>query len=300
MRRQRAGRALTAVGAIGAVLTLVAGVIAFVLVGRFHRSADESLGVTVQALDTIDGTIRVSKDVVDSVADGLDAVGETITTVQGSTGALNTTLDTLKTLVDTTLPTAIDGVQSALPTIKTVAGTIDSALKGLSSIPFGPDYKPAVPFADTIQQLIDALAPLDTNLTSMGTTIDGLSTTIDQLDGNLTDITTALAGIRADVDTAKSELDSYSAVAANARNVAATARADLRTDIAWMRVLVVLLTLALLIAQGLTVVVGRLVTVDGPWLDEADPAARTGQPANVSSPASAALRGPDDDETPVP
>ena len=54
---------------------------------------------------------------------------------------MGTTLDTLKTLVATTLPTAIDGVESALPTIKTVAGTIDAALKGVSSIPFGPGLR---------------------------------------------------------------------------------------------------------------------------------------------------------------
>ena len=71
-------------GAIGAVLTLVAGVIAFVLVGRLHRSVDRAWSVTVEALDTIDGTITVvSKDVVDSVAAGLDAIGDTMSTVQG-------------------------------------------------------------------------------------------------------------------------------------------------------------------------------------------------------------------------
>ncbi len=146
-RRRRIGQVLTVVGAVGVVFTLIAAVIAFVLVGRLHESVDESLALTVQALDTIDGSLDVSKAVVDSVADGLDAIGNTIATVQDSTGAVAGTLDTLKTLVGTTLPTAISGVQTVLPTIKTVAGTIDTALKGVSRIPFGPNYEPDVPFA---------------------------------------------------------------------------------------------------------------------------------------------------------
>ena len=110
MNRRRLGRTLTVLGAVGMVLTLVAAVIAFVLVGSMHDSIDESLAVTVDALDTIDGTIEVSRQVIESVAEALDAVGDTVTTLDESTGAVSGTLDELQTFVGTTLPTAIDGI----------------------------------------------------------------------------------------------------------------------------------------------------------------------------------------------
>jgi hypothetical protein len=283
-RRQRLGRALTILGAVGVVLTLVAGIIAFVLVGRIQHSVDENLAVTVDALETIDGTIEVSRQVVDSIGAALDAVGDTVTTVGDSTSAMGDTLATLQEFVGTTLPQTIDGVQNVLPTIKDVAGTIDTALTGVSNIPFGPDYRPDVPFADTIQQLIDTLDPLDTDLQAMGTNLDGLQTTIDQLGDDLTGIQTALDGIRSDVDRAESELDRYAAVTAEAQRVAEDTRDGLATDMAWMRVLVVVLALALLATQVLTVLVGRLAVDDGSAADCSDD-----QPAvNASSPAASA------------
>ena len=292
-RRPQLGRALTVLGAVGVVLTLAAGIVAFVLVGRIHHSVDENLAVTIDALETIDGTVEVSQQVVDSIGEALDSVGDTITTIQDSTATMSDTLATLHDFVGTTLPQAIDGVQNVLPTIKGVAGTIDTALSGVSKIPFGPDYRPDVPFADTIQQLIDTLDPLDTDLQAMGTNLDGLQTTIDQLGGDLTGIQTALDGIRSDVDTARSELVRYSAVTADARRVAQDTRDGLATDVVWMRILVVILALALLATQALTVFVGRLAIGD-----EVAPA--VDQPAaNASSPAASA-EPPDDEPTPVP
>ena len=279
-RRRRFGQALTVMGAVGMVLTLVAAIVAFVLVGSLHESIDQSLAVTVDALDTIDGTLTVSREVVDSVADALDAVGATVSTLGESTGAVTGTLDALHGFVGTTLPTAIDGIQNALPTIKTVAGTIDAALDGVSRIPFGPNYQPTVPFADTIQQLIDSLAPLDTDLSSLGTNLAGLQTAVEGIGGNLDAIELALSGMRTDVDSAKAELDRYAAVTADAREVAASARDDLQRDVTWMRVLVVIVALALLTTQALTVFVGRLA------VDEQGGPAQWA--ANASSPAASA------------
>jgi hypothetical protein len=259
MNVARLGRVLTTMGAVAIALTVVAAIVAFALVGNLRDSVDESLAVTVEALDTIDGTVSLSKQVVDSVAASLDAVGDTISTVKDSTGDVNATLTTLHEFVGSTLPAAIDGIQNALPTIKTVAGTIDSALEGVSRIPFGPDYQPEIPFADTIQQLIDRLAPLDTDLQTMGTNLDELLTAIDQLDTDLTAVQTALNSIRDDVHSAKAELDRYATVTGEARRVADDARDDLQRDVLWMRVLVIVGALALLTTQALTVIVGRLL-----------------------------------------
>ena len=286
--RAKLGRALTILGAIGIVLTLVAGVIAFVLVGRLHHSIDQSLEVAVEAIDSVDGTITISKDVVDAVGGALDAVADTVSTVESSSDAVAGTLDTLHTFVTSNLPTAIDGVEGVLPTIKTVAGTIDSALKGLSRIPLAPDYSPEVPFADSIQQLTDALAPLSTDLESLGTNIADLKTTVDGLNTDFTTITTAIDGIRDQVTAAQTQLDLYQSVTQNAKQVATDAQHDLHSDIIWTRLLVVVLALALLATQALTVLVGRLVTETSGEDQEA---------ANASSPAASAEPPPDDGST---
>ena len=284
--RAKLGRALTVLGAVGIVLTLVAGVIAFVLVGRLHHSIDQSLEVAVEAIDSVDGTITISKDVVDTVSAALDAVADTVSTVESSSDAVAGTLDTLHTFVTSNLPTAIDGVEGVLPTIKNVAGTIDSALKGLSRIPLAPDYSPEVPFADSIQQLSDALAPLGTDLESLGTNIADLKTTVDGLDTDFSGITTAIDGIRDQVTAAQTQLDLYQSVTQNAKQVATQAQEDLHRDIIWTRVLVIVLALALLATQALTVLVGRLVM---------ETSGEDHDAANASSPAASAEPPPDDD-----
>jgi uncharacterized protein YoxC len=161
-------------------------------------------------------------------------------------------------------------VNQVLPTIADAAHAMDTALRDLSKLPFGPNYNPSVAFDQAIQQLADSLqglpadlrslagdvATLQTSTTTMETTIDQFGSTIDSLKGNLAD--------------AKQAVADYVSTAAEARRVATNAKHDVNTDTAIARTLTILLGLLFVILQAVALWIIHLLSGVTP---EAAPAA---------------------------
>ena len=61
-----------------------------------------------------------------------------------------------------------------MPTIESVAGTIDDALRVVSRAPFGPNYDPAKPFDEAIGELATAISPLPAQLRQLSQDFTGL------------------------------------------------------------------------------------------------------------------------------
>ncbi len=74
-----AGSALTAIGIIGIVLSIVIGILGWRLIGDLGNAAEQSLALSAEALITIDRTIVVVRETVGTLGDGL-------ATVEGSLG----------------------------------------------------------------------------------------------------------------------------------------------------------------------------------------------------------------------
>jgi hypothetical protein len=253
------GRTLTIVSTVGMVLTVVATALAFVLVGRLHRSVDDSLGVAVQTIDAVDESITVSKQVVDTISTALDGVAATLTTIGGSTATASDTLDTLDTFLKGSLTSSVVSIQQVLPTIQGVAGAIDTSLTAISKLPIGPDYQPAISFADSIQGLSDAITPLPGDIDSLATNVADLQTSVASVSTDLSQLVGTVTSLQGDIKAIKDALDQYLPVAANAREVALHNRDRLRADTTLGRVLVILVGLVLILTQAATGWVGRLL-----------------------------------------
>lgn len=241
--RETINRVVRVTAIIGIVLSVAATIIAFILVGRLEGSVRDSLDVTTQAIDTIDGSITVTQRTINTLSDALDSIGTSTTTIHDSLATSHSTLDTLHGLLSDSLPGTIDAINQVLPTIASAAHAMDTALRDLSRLPFGPNYNPSVSFDQAIQQLADALTglpadlrslagdvgTLQTSTTNMETTIDQFGSTIDSLKGNLAD--------------AKQAVADYVTTAGEARRIATSAKHDVNTDTTIARTLTVLLGL---------------------------------------------------------
>ncbi len=257
--RQSTGQALVGAGSIGLVLSLIAAIIAFVLAGRIDTSFKQTLGVTTDAIDAVDGSIRVSHQVVGTVGESLDTIASTLTTIQQSLTTSTGTLDTMHTFLQVSLPESINSINQVLPTIQSVATSIDTALRALSKLPIGPSYKPAVPFGETIQQLSDAVGAIPTTLQSLATNVDQLKESVAGLATDITRVSTVIAGLHTDVDAAQQALKTYTNTAAEAKSVASKARTEIHTDTVLARVLIIIIGLLFATASFSAVWVGRLL-----------------------------------------
>ena len=274
--RQSTGKALVSAGSIGLVLSLIAAIIAFVLAGRIDTSFKQTLGVTTDAIDAVDGSIRVSHQVVGTVGESLDTIASTLTTIQQSLTTSTGTLDTMHTFLQVSLPESINSINQVLPTIQSVATSIDTALRALSKLPIGPSYKPAVPFGETIQQLSDAVGAIPTTLQSLATNVDQLKESVAGLATEITRVSTVIAGLHTDVDAAQQALKTYTNTAAEAKSVASKARTEIHTDTVLARVLIITIGLLFATASFSAVRVGRLLR--SPHATEPNVAVSSGPP----------------------
>jgi uncharacterized phage infection (PIP) family protein YhgE len=269
---RRIGTALTAGSSIAIVLTVAAGALGLVLVDRAHRSLDGSLGVTIQALDAVDGSISSSRQVTDSIATALDGASATISTIRATMTTATGTLDTIHDVLTGSLTNSIDSIQSVLPTIKSGAGAIDTALTDISKLPIGPDYRPAVPFADSIQSLSDALATVPTDIDSLATKVDDLKGSTKALDGDLSALSATMSTMHDDVVAVRDALDDYIPVIADARRVANQTKRNLGSETTLARLLVTALALALILSEIVSLCIGRLLTAQD---SQAEPSTTT-------------------------
>ena len=105
-----------------------------------------------------------------------------------------------------------------------IGGTIDGVLSGLSDIPFGPDYDPAVQLDEAVAGVRAGLEPLAGDLESIAGELDDLTSGSDDLRGQLDDLTADVTATREALDGSAVLLDQYRASAAEALELAQASR----------------------------------------------------------------------------
>jgi septal ring factor EnvC (AmiA/AmiB activator) len=259
--RQRTAQLVSTIAWVGIVLTVVATVVAFAMVGRLERSIRDSLTVTAQAIDTVDRSVGVSQDTIDTLSQALDGIGQSTSTIHGSLTSSKGTLDTLQTLLDTSLPTSIEAMQQVLPTIEDAARAMDTALRELSRLPIGPDYNPQVSFDQAIQQLSTAITALPADMRSLAGDVGTLRDSTAALETTVSTFETTITDLQQNLDDARAALSDYVATAAQARAIAERGKHDVGTDTWITRILTVVIGAVLVIVQGLALWIVRHLTV---------------------------------------
>jgi methyl-accepting chemotaxis protein len=252
---QRLGRLFTNLGVGGLVASLVAGVLGLVVVVALTSSADQSLAVTVEAVETADETVALAADTLGIVSESFD------TLVPSAELAAATFNDAATVIADTTVvvtvdvPDALDAVVDAMPAIETTAEIIDNALRVLSFV--GVDYDPEVPFGEAVAELTDAIDDLPDELRAQAVPLASLAADFEEFGVATVEIADDLAELQSQMEEAELLLDSYAATAGEATEVVTAIRDDLGWQ-RWLMVLVVVLvTGAFAATQAVPILLGR-------------------------------------------
>ena len=245
---QRAPTMLRSIAIAGVVVAIIGTVVIWVFLGDLEDTTDRSLLIGEQATITLNETIDVAEQVLSAVDDGL-------VTVQATLGTLDDVLQSTAGLADATgslsaaLPATFDNIDAALATVQNLAETVDSTLSALSSLPFGPDYNPDVPFPDAIGNLRGALEPISQQLTTISTELQdfaagsgNLNAEIDSLVADVERTRDALAGT-------DDLLAQYRQTTTEAGQLAAETRDNLSGSVLRMRIVLIALALLLALSQ---------------------------------------------------
>ena len=252
--QRRAGRLMIGLGVVGAIVAVFGTIGGWIFVGQVAAASDDSLEVTVQALDAVDDTIDLAEEVLTSTVDAVDALAGTLEAVSASFETGTAAIDEIAALADTLGPSLSDA-SDTVRTLERVGGQIDDVLGTLSSLPVGPDYDPANGLGDTFGRLADTLEELPGQLDSTSTSLTDFTENAGALQGELDRFATSVGSIATDLADTEALVDQYRTSVDDARDLAVETKNDLDLSVTMMRVL--------LVAGGITLLLGQIVPL---WL----------------------------------
>jgi hypothetical protein len=254
--QRRAGRLMIVLGVVGAIVAVAGTVAGWVFVGQVASASDDSLQVTVQALDAVDDTIDLAEEVLTSTVEAVDALNGTLEAVSSSFDTATTAIDEIASLADTLGP-SLDDAGATVRTLESIGGQIDDALGALSSLPIGPDYDPDNGLGDTFGRLAGTLEELPPQLESTATSLTDFTGDAGELQAELDRFATAVGDIAVDLRDTGTLVDRYRDSVADARALAVGSMDDLDLNVTLMRVLLVVGGATLLLAQIVPLWLGR-------------------------------------------
>ena len=249
------GKWMVAIGCIAMVVSVVGILVGQSVIGQVQGSVDDSLVLTNQALVVVVDSIHTTSTIVATVRTGVTNISSTLDTLNKSVADTTTAIAGSTTFIGTSLPSALDAVNNVLPTIQSVAHSVDSALRVISQAPFGPNYNPAKPFDQAIGDLSTAISPLPAELRTLSQQFNGLTASSKKISDQLGVLSGDVQRLDQQLSQVSALVDRYAQTAANAQAVTALSRHNLASSARAARVLLVLL--------GALFAIGQIVPI---WL----------------------------------
>lgn len=253
---RRAGRLMVAVAVVGLVVSVTGTFVAWRLVGEINSSTRDTLGVTIETIDSVENSIDLadqvlgaSADTIETGAATLDAVAESFDSATGVVGEVDD--------LTTTVGPALADAATTLRRLEGVGATIDDLLGGLSSIPFGPDYRPEQGLGDTLGDLAADIEDLPAEFLQTSEDLQDFEASLVDLEREVTRLSADIGDVSARLEGSDAIIDGYRSNVSDARAVALSTRDDLDGDVALMRLLLVIGGINLAIAQIVPYWIGR-------------------------------------------
>ena len=228
---------------VAAIIGLIFSIAGIALVWGVKAPLTANL---VSAIDLIDTTL----DTTDS---GLAVVDDTLTRTISELNTLENTVQTagkgvddsvpmvesLSGLLSGSIPQAIEATQTGLTTLQDAAGTLESTLHLLTSIPFLPieKYTPEVSFTSALEDVSQSLDAIPESLAEMEETLNSTQGNLVMLAAQIRIISRGISNLKADLYEIQLVLDQYQDVISTVQEEVDAFRANMYTIItvtAWV------------------------------------------------------------------
>jgi ABC-type transporter Mla subunit MlaD len=244
----RAPTVLRSIAVAGVVVAIIGTIVIWVFLGDLQNTTNRSLLIGEQATVALNDTIDVAEQVLNAVDDGLTTVQSTLSTIDDVLQSTAGLADSTGSLA-ATLPASFDNIDTALATVQRLGETVDSTLSALSSLPFGPDYNPSVPFPQAVGDLRDALTPIGQQLTTISTELQDFASGSGDLTAQIDSLTSDVQRTRAALSGTDDLLAQYRQATTEAGQLAAETRDQLSGSVTRMRIVLLALGLVLALTQ---------------------------------------------------
>ncbi len=251
------------IGVAGIIVSVTSVIVGQSLIRQVETSVDDSLRLTSEALSAVADSIRVTDSIVDTIRVGMTGVQSTMVTIESSLAEASTAVADSGEFLGGSLPEALEAVNEVLPTIESIASSVDSALRVLERAPFGPDYDPVQPFDEAIADLSSAIEPLPAQLRTLSVDFDGLNDATNSVAAQVVALAQDIAMLDTQLGDVSTLLDRYARTAAQAELLAVSSRRDLADSAGSTRMLLILLGTVFALGQIVPIWLGSVLLTDG-------------------------------------
>lgn len=210
--RRILGVLMIIVGIAGLIIALAFTIYGRQLVDTVAIGLNTTTELLLQTVGTTTDSLINVKSTIDEAAATLDTVTETAANLSTTLIDTEPLLSTVNSLATETVPDSLEAVQTAIPNLADIAGSIDATLVRLSelqversvfgvpiSFDLGIDYDPEEPFDSAVLQIGDSLLTvpeqlrsLDDSLTAAVENVSTVADNVQQLSTDLIGVTTSL------------------------------------------------------------------------------------------------------------
>jgi methyl-accepting chemotaxis protein len=190
---------------VAAILGLIFSLAGIVLVWAVKTPLTTNLATSLELIDTtLEATssgLTVAEDTITGAVTDLGSIENTVQTAGKGIDDSVPLVESLSTLLSENLPQAINATIVGLDTMQEAAGTLESSLRLITSIPFLPiePYDPEV-------SLTDSLADVSQTLEAIPESFSEMETTLNTTRGNLVMLTAQVNIIARNISELKNSL----------------------------------------------------------------------------------------------
>lgn len=242
-------------GILTIAMSLVALVIALVLVESLFTDLSASVRVSQSAVSAISETVQVMDDSVSQVDESLDAASASLVSVATAAEIATDGLSDVALFLEEDLPADIDAILTSMPAAIQTAAAIDTTLGALSF--FGVDYNPDEPFDQSLLRVQGALAGMPDELRAQSQTIRALIPAVSELGVQTGRLAAAIDEIEADLDEIQTLVGSYRVTVEEAQTSIEETESSLENNAWLLRLLLVILTLGGVAVGAALISLGR-------------------------------------------
>lgn len=256
LNRGLVGKAMVAIGVIGALTSVLGAIVGFRTLSQLDRTLDGTIGVTADAVEALQSSVELGGDTMAAIERILE---ETEAATRGLGVALLDTEAALTGVADLSegeIASSLTAVERSLPALIDVAAVIDRTLAGLSAVPFGPNYDPDERFDESLRAVQEELRGLPEGLREQAALIRDGRDSLGTVRRGTARVADDLHTLNATLASTAALLDRYADTATEARDIVSGGHEGLRRNLILGRVLVVILGGVLLASQAVPLGIG--------------------------------------------
>jgi methyl-accepting chemotaxis protein len=239
MARKVIGYIFIVAAILGLIFSLAGIALVWVVKAPLTANLISTLDLIDTTLDATSSGLTVIDDTLTKTISDLSSIENTVQTAGKGIDDSVPLVESLSTLLSDNIPQAISATQTGLTTLQDAAGTFESTLQLVTSIPFLPieGYDPDVSFSDALEDVSQSLDAIPQSLSEMEGTLSSTEGNLVMMGAQINIIARNISELKDSFYEIQLVFDQYQEVISEAQTKLGSFRDSLQTGIivtAWI------------------------------------------------------------------